>query len=163
LHATIIVGLKNLRKFDQNLFAKMKINTKIRYGLRTMISIACCDEPKGLLQKDIAEKQKLSVKYLDAIISSLKSKGLITTFKGKGSGYRLTRPAIEISMYDIYTAFERITVVECLDNPEFCEFECCCAANNYWSQMKIDFIKILKSKNLDEIAKKERPCLENIA
>lgn len=127
-----------------------------------MISIACCEEPRGLLQKDIAEKQKLSNKYLDAIISSLKSKGLITTYRGKGSGYKLTRPANLISMYDIYTAFEPIIVVECLDNPLFCEFECCCPANMYWSEMKLGFINILKSKSLEDIAKSERPCLEEL-
>ena len=138
----------------------MKINTKIRYGLRAMISIACCDEPKGLLQKDIAESQKLSNKYLDAIISALKSKGLITTYRGKGSGYKLTRSANLITMYDIYTAFEPITIVECLDNPDFCELECCCNANKYWSEMKSEFIRILKSKTLEEIAVKERPCIE---
>ncbi|MDO9634035.1 MAG: Rrf2 family transcriptional regulator [Paludibacter sp.] len=140
----------------------MKVNTKIRYGLRAMISIACCEEPRGLLQKDIAEKQKLSNKYLDAIISSLKSKGLITTYRGKGSGYKLTRPANLISMYDIYTAFEPITVVECLDNPLFCEFECCCPANMYWSEMKLGFINILKSKSLEDVSKNERPCLEEL-
>lgn len=138
----------------------MKINTKIRYGLRAMISISCCEEPRGLLQKDIAESQKLSNKYLDAIISALKSKGLITTFKGKGSGYKLTRPANQITMYDIYTAFEPITIVECLDNPDFCGFECCCSANRYWSEMKSEFIKILKSKTLEEITIKERTCIE---
>jgi Rrf2 family protein len=125
-----------------------------------MIAIACANEVGGLLQKDIAEKQNLSNKYLDAIISSLKSKGLITTYRGKGSGYKLTKSADDITMYDIYTAFEPITLVECLDNPEFCNLECCCAANKYWTQMKIDFIAMLKSKSLSEIASEERPCLE---
>ena len=128
-----------------------------------MIEIACCDEPKGLLQKVIAEKQQISNKYLDSIVSSLKLKGLITTYRGKGSGYKLTRPANLITMYDIYTAFEPITLVECLDNPQFCEFECCCAANKYWSEMKQEFISMLKNKTLEDIAKKERPCLEKNA
>ena len=99
----------------------MKINTKIRYGLRTMIAIACCNEQRGILQKEISERQLISNKYLDAIVAALKSKGLITNYRGKGSGYKLTRPAEQITMYDIYTAFEPIIVVECLDNPELCE------------------------------------------
>lgn len=138
----------------------MKINTKIRYGLRTMIAIACCDEPRGILQKEISVKQDISNKYLDAIVASLKSKGLITNFRGKGSGYKLTRPAEQITMYDIYTAFEPIVVVECLENPEFCALECCCAANKYWTEMKLDFAKMLRSKTLSSIAGNERPCLE---
>jgi len=141
----------------------MKINTKIRYGLRTMIAIACCEAPRGLLQKEIAEKQDISNKYLDAIVAGLKAKGLITTFRGKGSGYRLSRPAEQITMYDIYTAFEPIVVVECLDNPEFCALECCCSANKYWTEMKSEFAKMLKSKTLAAIAGSDRPCLENLA
>jgi Rrf2 family protein len=125
-----------------------------------MIAIACCEEPRGILQKEISEKQDISNKYLDAIVSSLKSKGLITNFRGKGSGYKLTRPAEQITMYDIYTAFEPIIVVECLDNPEFCALECCCAANKYWTEMKRDFANMLKKRSLSEIADKERPCLE---
>jgi Rrf2 family transcriptional regulator, iron-sulfur cluster assembly transcription factor len=141
----------------------MKINTKIRYGLRTLIAIACCNEPKGILQKDIAEQQNLSIKYLDVIISQLKTSGIITTFRGKGSGYKLTRPANQITMYDIYTTFEPITIVECLDNPEFCELECCCKANKYWSELKMSFSKSLKSKTLEEIVGHERPCIEHLS
>jgi Rrf2 family iron-sulfur cluster assembly transcriptional regulator len=139
----------------------MKINTKIRYGLRTMIAIACCDEPRGILQKEISAKQLISNKYLDAIVAALKSKGLITNFRGKGSGYKLTRPAEQITMYDIYTAFEPIIVVECLDNPEFCELECCCAANKYWTEMKRDFAHMLRSRTLLSIIGDSRPCLED--
>ncbi|KAB2819169.1 MAG: Rrf2 family transcriptional regulator [Bacteroidales bacterium] len=140
----------------------MKINTKIRYGLRTMIAIACCEEPRGLLQKEISENQQISNKYLDAIVAALKTKKLITTFRGKGSGYKLSRPANQITMYDIYTAFEPIVIVECLDNPEFCELECCCTANKYWTEMKAEFAKMLKSKTLADIAGPGRPCLENM-
>lgn len=139
----------------------MKINTKIRYGLRTMIAIACCSEAKGILQKDIAEKQQLSNKYLDSIIASLKAKGLISTFRGKGSGYKLSRPADKITMYDIYTAFEPLVLVECLDNPGFCDRVCCCAANKYWTELKSGFAELLKSKTLASIAGDERPCLED--
>ncbi len=140
----------------------MKINTKIRYGLRALIAIACCNEPKGILQKEIADQQKLSIKYLDVIIAQLKTSGIITTFRGKGSGYKLTRPANQITMYDIYTTFEPITIVECLDNPEFCELECCCTANKYWSELKINYSKMLRSKTLEQIIGLDRPCIENL-
>ena len=42
----------------------MKINTKIRYGLRTMIEIANAQDDNGVLQKDIAKNQNISLKYL---------------------------------------------------------------------------------------------------
>lgn len=132
----------------------MKVNTKIRYGLRTMIEIASVVDENGVLQKEIAKRQNISLKYLDPIISALKLKGLIVNSKGKGSGYRLTRPASEISMYEIYTAFEQISVVECINNKGYCERSLHdCKANCYWTEFGKEFIKILRSKNLEDIVR----------
>lgn len=130
----------------------MRINTKIRYGLRTMIVIANAPESEGILQKDIAENQDISLKYLDSIISSLKLKGLIVNVRGKGSGYKLARPANEISVFDIYTAFERIDIVDCIENPEICNKSGHnCKANAFWCNFKIDFVELLENKILADI------------
>ncbi|MCK5464211.1 MAG: Rrf2 family transcriptional regulator, partial [Bacteroidales bacterium] len=48
----------------------MKFNTKTRYGLRTMIELAMQGNGKGVLQKEISERQEISLKYLDQIIAS---------------------------------------------------------------------------------------------
>ena len=66
------------------------------------------DKEEGTLQKEIAENQDVSLKYLDHIIASLKSAGLIVNAGGKKSGYRLNRPAEEISIYDVYSALVAI-------------------------------------------------------
>lgn len=130
----------------------MRVNTKIRYGLRTMIEIANSTEPNGMLQKDIAKNQNISLKYLDPIIASLKLKGLVINSKGKGSGYKLTRPAEMISMLDIYTAFEQIVVIECINNLSFCDRSLHdCKGRNFWNEFKVDFEKILAKKNLAQI------------
>lgn len=130
----------------------MRINTRIRYGLRTMIEIANSADDNGVLQKDIAKNQNISLKYLDSIISSLKIKGLIINSRGRGSGYRLTRAPKEISMHDIYTAFEQIEVVECINNKGFCErSQHDCKANYYWNEFGREFTDMLKNKTLDKI------------
>jgi len=130
----------------------MRVNTKIRYGLRTMIEIAISTEPNGVLQKDIAKSQHISLKYLDPIISSLKLKGLITNSKGRGSGYILTRETKDISMHDIYTAFEQIVIIECINNLNYCDRSLHdCKGRNYWNEFRDDFTKILLKKNLEQI------------
>lgn len=114
-----------------------------------MIEIAGSDSNTGVLQKDIATNQSISFKYLDSIISSLKLKGLINTQRGKGSGYILSKPASEITMLDIYTAFENISVVDCLQNNAVCELTEHCMAKCYWSEFKDDFSTILSKKTLE--------------
>lgn len=129
----------------------MKINTNIRYGLRTIMEIANSTEPNGVLQKDISKNQNISLKYLDSIISSLKLKGLIVNIKGKGSGYRLTRPPNEITMWDVYTTFEPIIVVDCINNKDVCNRSGDCKAKDYWCEFKQEFREILLKKNLAQI------------
>ena len=130
----------------------MKVNTKIRYGLRTIIEIAASKDPNGVLQKDIAKNQNISLKYLDPIISSLKLKGLIANSKGRGSGYKLTRDPKDITMLDIYTAFEQIVVVECINNLGFCERALHnCKGRSYWNEFRDDITNILLKKNLEQI------------
>jgi Rrf2 family iron-sulfur cluster assembly transcriptional regulator len=130
----------------------MRINTKIRYGLRTMIEIAGSTDANGMLQKDIAKNQNISLKYLDPIISSLKLKGLIANSKGRGSGYKLTREPKDITMLDIYTAFEQIVVVECINNLGYCDRSMHdCKGRSYWNEFKNEFAEMLRKKNLEQI------------
>ena len=130
----------------------MRVNTKIRYGLRTIIEIANSTDPNGVLQKDIAKSQHISLKYLDPIISALKVKGLVANSKGRGSGYRLTREPKDITMLDIYTAFEQIVIVECINNKGFCERSTHdCKAKSYWNEFSAEFTQLLAKKNLEQI------------
>lgn len=130
----------------------MKVNTKIRYGLRTMLEIAKGPEREGVLQKDIAKNQNISLKYLDSIISSLKLKGLVSNSRGRGSGYMLTREPKDITMLDVYTAFEKIEVVECINNMSFCDRSIhVCLARNYWTEFSLEFIELLRKKTLKDI------------
>ena len=130
----------------------MRVNTKIRYGLRTIIEIAISTEPNGVLQKDIAKSQHISLKYLDPIISALKLKGLIINSKGRGSGYKLTREPKDITMYDIYTSFEQIVIIECINNLGYCDRALHdCKGRNYWNEFRNDFTNLLTKKNLEQI------------
>ncbi|MDP3437301.1 MAG: Rrf2 family transcriptional regulator [Bacteroidales bacterium] len=129
----------------------MKINTKIRYGMRAMIDIASSENPEGVLQKDIAIHQDISLKYLDSIIAALKLKGLIANARGKGSGYKLTRNPEEITVWDIYTAFEPTIIVDCIENKKFCNRSCDCKSRDYWIEFKGELIEILSKKSLSQI------------
>jgi len=111
----------------------LKITTKTRYGLRAMMEIARETSNNGIFQKDIATRQKISNKYLDQIILSLKSAGLISNVRGKKSGYVLSKPAQEITLLDIYKAFEPdIQVVDCIAPNYICEKEKYCSAKLFW-------------------------------
>ncbi len=135
----------------------MRVNTKIRYAVRAMYEIAANNDENGILQKDIAVSQNLSLKYLDHIISALKARGLINNKKGKRSGLVLLKKPEEITMYDIYRAFENdISIVECVREPAGCHFIDDCPSYDFWERLNNRIIETFKSETLYDILKKTR-------
>ena len=86
----------------------MKFSTRTRYGIRTMLEIGLHYEKGGVLQKDIASNQEISIRTLDHLIHALKTADLITNANGKSTGYTLTRPPSQITMLDIQKAIEPV-------------------------------------------------------
>ncbi|MEF8811359.1 MAG: Rrf2 family transcriptional regulator [Bacteroidales bacterium] len=133
----------------------MKFNTKTRYGIRTMLEIALQTE-QGIFQKEISEKQKISFKYLDQIIASLKAAKLITNVKGKKSGYILTQNAEEITLYDIYRAFEPdMSIVDCLSESIHCPDENLCAPRDFWLGLNTQIIEYLMRYTLKDLVERQ--------
>ena len=67
------------------------ISTRGRYALRVMIDLAELDEGNYISMKTIAERQNISLKYLERILPSLKKARLIEGVQGKNGGYRLCK------------------------------------------------------------------------
>lgn len=78
----------------------MMISTKGRYALRVMLDLA--DQAEGYLSlKEIADRQQISVKYLESIAAILNRAGLVRSQRGKDGGYCLARPAGEITAAEV--------------------------------------------------------------
>ena len=135
----------------------MKFSTRTRYGIRAILEIAINENGTGVYQKDIAINQKLSNKYLDHIISSLKIAGLICNVKGKKSGYILTKSPEQITMLDIHNAFEpQICVVECLSGIFECEMQSSCVTQEFWQGLNNQIEDYLKGVSLADLLKKHQ-------
>ncbi len=134
----------------------MKFNTKTRYGVRVVFELALnVNKEGGTLQKEIAESQHVSIKYLDHIISSLKKAGLISNIAGKKSGYVLARPANEISIYDVYSAFEdNLAIIDCLLTEGECPRKGMCVMKDYWCELNETIRNSMKSMNVELMAEK---------
>ena len=76
----------------------MKISTKGRYALRLMLDIALNDAKTPVRIKDIAERQQISDKYLEQIVSSLNKAGFVKSLRGPQGGYRLTKKPEEYTV-----------------------------------------------------------------
>lgn len=95
----------------------MKISTKGRYALRLMLDIALNDAKTPVRIKDIAERQQISDKYLEQIVSSLNKAGFVKSLRGPQGGYRLTKKPEEYTVGMILRLIEgSFAPVACLDD-----------------------------------------------
>lgn len=133
----------------------MKFSTKTRYGIRAMLEIALNQNESGIYQKEIAENQGISYKYLDQIINGLKIAGLITKAAGRKSGYVLTRPPADITVFDVHNAFEPgICVIDCVATNYKCDREDHCALRGFWGELNNRVIDYFKSITVEDLMKK---------
>ena len=79
----------------------MKLSTKGRYGLRALIDLALYSENETVSIQSIARRQNISDSYLEQLMRKLRSAGLIVSVRGAQGGYKLARPANEISVGDV--------------------------------------------------------------
>ncbi len=94
----------------------MTISTKGRYALRIIIDLAENDNGSYIPMKQVAERQGLSLKYLEHILSILKQNNLIEGLHGKGGGYKLTRKPEEYTVGEILRLVEGdLAPVACLE------------------------------------------------
>lgn len=95
----------------------MKISTRGRYAIRVMVDLAEHDQGEYIPLTDIAKRQEISEKYLEAIVSLLVKAGLLTTLRGKKGGYRLTRTPDKYTLKDILEITEgAFAPVSCLES-----------------------------------------------
>ena len=100
----------------------MKISTKGRYAIRVMIDLAEHNTGDYIPLMDIAERQEISEKYLESIVSVLSKNDLLLSLRGKGGGYKLARLPEEYTIGDILRLTEgSFAPVACLEKqPNTC-------------------------------------------
>ncbi len=113
----------------------MMISTKGRYALRLMIDIASQgSECSPVTMRQAAERQDLSVKYLEQLGGALVKAGVLKSIRGVSGGYLLARPAEEITAGDVLRATEgSCAPVACLeDGAPLCPRRDECKSINFW-------------------------------
>ncbi len=131
----------------------MKLSTKTRYGTRAMVELAVAYPDAEMSVKEIAKRQRLSVKYLEQIMMPLKSAGLVKSSRGVHGGYALTRPPSEIRLSEIYTAVEGpLAIIECLKESVGCQMREVCPTQRVWRRMNAAIAGVLEDTTLADLA-----------
>lgn len=133
----------------------MLVSTKGRYALRIMLELAQEEKGSYLSLPAIAKRQDISEKYLESIVSVLVKAGLVEGMRGKGGGYRLSRPLKDYSVGEILRLTEgSLAPVSCLETGEnACPRANCCQTFPMWEKLDGLINGYLDSVTLEELVK----------
>lgn len=112
------------------------ISTKGRYALRVMLDLAQQNSAVYIPLNEIADRQNISVKYLEIILKTLVQANLLTGHRGKGGGYKLTRTPAEYPVGEILELSEgTLAPVACLASEnEECPRKSSCHTLPMWTR-----------------------------
>lgn len=132
----------------------MKISTRGRYALRFMIDLALYGNGQYALLRDIAARQRISLKYLEQIATALGKAGLIDSMRGPQGGYRLTRSPQEYTVGDILRPIEgNLACVACLETrPNPCPQYRECHTVRFWEGLQRVMLDYLDGTTLATLA-----------
>ena len=116
----------------------MMISTKGRYALLVMIDLAQHENQGNISLKAISERQSVSMKYLESIVSLLREGGLVISTRGKEGGYQLSRPAKDIHVNEIIRVTEgSLALMACPDcGGNSCDRAPMCLTLPMWQELE---------------------------
>ena len=135
----------------------MKLSTRGRYATRALLDLALHQEDEPVLLKDIAQREKISLSYLEHLVTPLIAGGLVRSIRGAKGGVLLAKPAEQIKLSEVIQLLEGSTaLVECVNNPEVCERSGSCVTRDVWCELKDAINGVLESKTLQDLVERHR-------
>lgn len=142
----------------------MKISTKGRYALRLMLDLALADPGAPIPLRDVAQRQEISDKYLEQIVTPLSRAGLVRSVRGAGGGYLLTRDPSQYTVGEILRPLEgSLAPVSCVDGSECCERAEQCATLDVWRQIQQAVSGVVDHITLADLVEQQRRKAEEFS
>jgi Rrf2 family protein len=141
----------------------MRLSTAVRYGARVLTELAIA-YPDGVVPvREIAERQRVSAKYLEHILKSLRTAGLVRAARGSRGGYSLTRSPEAITLKEVYESLAgSLAPVECVDCPDSCSMHATCPTRETWVELRDAIEQVLgRTRLLDLVERRKRQTLSS--
>ena len=130
----------------------MKLTTKGRYAVTAMMDLALYGKSGRLVLTEIAERQDISLAYLEQLFASLRKAGLVTAVRGPKGGYSLAKHENDISLADILLAVGESIRFSCGSGTTCSELDPC-LTHDLWNNISDEFYHFLADKKLGQVIK----------
>ncbi len=134
----------------------MRLSTKGCYGLRAMLDLALNYGGGPMLMRTISDKEGISRKYLHALLSTLRTAGLVRSIRGSGGGYTLSRAPSQITLCEVIQALEgSLCVTECVHDESVCSRSDICVGRDVWTEISVIIENLLSNITLEELVARQ--------
>jgi len=135
----------------------MKLSTRGQYGTRALLELALHQGEAPVLLKDIAQRQQISLPYLEHLITPLIAGGIVRSTRGAKGGVSLAKPPQKIRLSEVIQLLEGSTApVECVNNPETCSRSESCVTRDIWGELKKAMDGVLESTTLQDLVERQK-------
>ena len=135
----------------------MKLSTRARYGTRALLDVALYLGKGPVPLKDIAQRQQISLHYLEHLVTPLITAGIIRSLRGARGGVWLAKSPQEIKLSEVIGLLEgSLAPVECVNDASYCPRSDFCVTREVWGEMKRAMNEILESTTLQDLVERQR-------
>lgn len=133
------------------------LSKKTKYGIKALTFLANRTEQCPVQISEISKAENISHKFLESILLTLRKAGVLGSKKGKGGGYYLLKPALEIKMTDVIRALEGpIAMVPCVslnfyEKCDDCPDENACSVHKLMIQVRDNTLHVLRNTTLADL------------
>ncbi|GGE07679.1 RrF2 family transcriptional regulator [Psychroflexus salis] len=137
------------------------LSKKTKYAINALVYLAKKKDKTPTLISEIAEKQNIPQKFLEAILLNLKRDGVLASKRGKGGGYYLLKKPEDVNLAEVMRLFDGpIAFIPCVTHHyyeacEECTNESICGIRDIFFEVRNKTVEILKRATLEEIITRE--------
>lgn len=136
----------------------MRLSTKGRYAVMAVIDLASSSNGSPVALADIAERQEISLSYLEQLFAKLRKGGIVRSVRGPGGGYLLAQPAETMPISDIILAVdEPIQTTRCggSGSPSGCRVDRSrCLTHDLWEELGNQIHRFLSAVTVDDVVRR---------
>jgi Rrf2 family iron-sulfur cluster assembly transcriptional regulator len=134
----------------------MRLTTKGRFAVTAMLDLAINANDGPVTLANIAERQKISLSYLEQLFSKLRRAELVESIRGPGGGYRLANAPAETNVAQIIVAVEEQMDSRQCEGKENCMGEQRCMTHDLWQSLNENVLEFLGGVTLAELVAKQQ-------
>ena len=130
----------------------MRLSTRSRYAVRALIDLAVHKGEGPVLVREIAEREDISVRYLEQLLLPLKAAGLVRATRGANGGFTLAKDPADVNLREIIQIMEGSTAfTECVDSIDVCPRANSCNLRNSWIEVTQAANEVLERTTLQTL------------